>query len=389
MKLMRRVILIVVILAVSASGWIGYRLYSSNMMIWLPNYVLEDNSVEPVEGVTDIIFFVPDHWEPGGNLEPLNLSLKGYRSLCDQHKDADGIGFQASFFYPINSFRGFEVDSLVKMCAQGGGDIEVHLHHHGDTPETFRLKMLAGIDSLRAHGALISPDGDTHFSFVHGNWALDNSRVYQGRDMCGVNNEIEILQELGCYADFTFPALTHTAQPTIVNEIYYCVDDPDKPKSHDSGVPTRVGYHPRANEFMIFEGPLVVDWADWQSVTHPTFEDGNLYYEMETNLHRFEVWLNANIHVEGRSNWVFVRPFTHGCHLRAEGSYENIYGENMHRMLTEVERLYNDGQKYRLHYVTAREAYNIVKAAEDGKNGNPNDFRDYVLKPYQYQMPAI
>jgi hypothetical protein len=31
--------------------------------------------------------------------------------------------------------------------------------------------------------------------------------------------------------------------------------------------------------------------------------------------------------------------------------------------------------------VTAREAYNIVKAAEAGKSGDPNDFRDFEIAP--------
>jgi hypothetical protein len=32
--------------------------------------------------------------------------------------------------------------------------------------------------------------------------------------------------------------------------------------------------------------------------------------------------------------------------------------------------------------MTAREAYNVVKAAEDGKDGNPENYRDYrIPKP--------
>ena len=34
-----------------------------------------------------------------------------------------------------------------------------------------------------------------------------------------------------------------------------------------------------------------------------------------------------------------------------------------------------------LHYVSAREAYNIVKAAEAGMQGNPGDYRDFHLPP--------
>jgi hypothetical protein len=36
---------------------------------------------------------------------------------------------------------------------------------------------------------------------------------------------------------------------------------------------------------------------------------------------------------------------------------------------------------FRLHYVTAREAYNIVKAAEAGKAGDPNAYRDFEVPP--------
>ena len=40
---------------------------------------------------------------------------------------------------------------------------------------------------------------------------------------------------------------------------------------------------------------------------------------------------------------------------------------------------YNDGIQYVMHFVSAREMYNIIKAAEAGETGNPNDYRDYVL----------
>jgi hypothetical protein len=36
---------------------------------------------------------------------------------------------------------------------------------------------------------------------------------------------------------------------------------------------------------------------------------------------------------------------------------------------------------FRLHFACAREAYNIVKAAEAGLAGNPNDYRDFLISP--------
>jgi hypothetical protein len=35
---------------------------------------------------------------------------------------------------------------------------------------------------------------------------------------------------------------------------------------------------------------------------------------------------------------------------------------------------------YKVHFATAREAFNMVAAAIDGKRGEPNDFRNYRLR---------
>jgi hypothetical protein len=374
--------LVVLLLGISL---VTFKVYKGNYHLWLSDYLFHSPARTEGEGVTDIIFIVVDHWEPGGSMELVNAWMTGYRELADKHVDSDGRKLQHTWYYPIEQFRGYEVDSLVQLCCEGYGDVEVHLHHQGDNSQSLRKIFSDGLDSLQAHGALISADGKDHWSFVHGNWALDNSRLESGIDYCGVNDEISILLELGCYSDCTFPSLGQTAQPSLVNKIYYCTDDPQRPKSYDTGVRSTVGLKTRTDQLMIMEGPLMIDWADWRFKTHPTIEDGNLYWEIPTSLHRFELWLKANVHVEGRPSWVFVRPFTHGASLSYEGAYDNVLGSNIDRMLTEVESQYNDGKKSRLHYMTAREAYNVVKAAEAGLDGNPDEYRNLVIKPYLYR----
>jgi hypothetical protein len=47
---------------------------------------------------------------------------------------------------------------------------------------------------------------------------------------------------------------------------------------------------------------------------------------------------------------------------------------------------FNDGKRWSLHYVTAREMYNIVRAAEDGYKGNPREYRDYEILPPARKM---
>jgi hypothetical protein len=309
--------------------------------------------------------------------------MTDYRALADKHIDSDGIKVQHTFYYPIESFRAFEVDSLVGLCAEGYGEVEVHLHHKDDTSESLRKLFSDGIDSLQAHGALISPDGRDHFSFIHGNWALDNSRDENGVNYCGVNDEISILLELGCYSDCTFPSLQHESQPSIVNKIYYAKDDPLEPKSYDRGIRSRVGLELSDEHLMIFHGCQMINWRDWRFKTHPTIDDGDIYADMLPSPERFDLWLKANVHVENRPNWIFVKSFTHGAAKKYNALEANL-GPAMDEMLTTVENKYKNNNKYRLHYMTAREAYNVVKAAEGGLNGNPNDYRDYKLKPYVF-----
>lgn len=383
----RYILLAVLLMVVVAAVGLIYKIYEGNYNIWLSDYLFNQHARGDLDGVVDIIFVKVDHWEPGckspdKNMENVLTWMRGYRQLADKHIDSDGEKLKHTFFYPLEQFQGYQVDSLVQLCSEGYGDIGVHLHHYDDSPETLRRKLNDGIDSLRAHGALISPDSQIHFAFVHGNWALDNSRDDNGKNSCGVNNEIEILLELGCFADFTFPALNSEAQPSRVNKIYYAKDD-SSPKSYDNGIESRVGLVVDPDMLMIFQGPMMIDWCDWRFKTHPTIDDGDLYHDMLPDLDRFDLWVRADIHVLDGPNWVFVRPHTHGC--SPGGGIEANLGDAMENMLTEIEKKYRDSDKYRLHYMTAREAYNIVKAAEVGLSGNPDDYRDYIIKPYQYE----
>ncbi len=384
--LIKSIILVIVLVAIVGVGLVVYRLNKINAFIWLGDYTFDCPTFGGYDGLVDIIFVVPDHWEPGSKRDILYTWMTRYRELADKHVDADGVRLQHDWYYPLDQFDGVEVESLAVLCAEGYGDVGVQLHHRDDTSESLRRKFTDGLDSLQAHGALISPDGKMRFSFVHGNWALDNSRHDGGRNYCGVNDEISILLDLGCYADVTFPSLNQTSQPSMVDKIFYVRDDPEKPKSHDRGIRSSVGLTTTPDQLMLFQGPLMIDWADWRFKTHPTIEDGCMYWEIPTSFHRFKIWLKANIHVAGRPNWIFVRPFTHGADFE-RGGYENILGERIDSMLTQIEAGYNDGVNYRLHYMTVREAYNVVKAAEAGHDGNPNEYRDFVIPPYRYEIP--
>jgi len=62
-------------------------------------------------------------------------------------------------------------------------------------------------------------------------------------------------------------------------------------------------------------------------------------------------------------------------------------GRALHRELT---TRFNDGVRWKLHYVTAREMYNVVLAAVDGRSGDPHAFRDFRLAPPPVRaVPAL
>ena len=95
---------------------------------------------------------------------------------------------------------------------------------------------------------------------------------------------------------------------------------------------------------------------------------------------RVDAWMRANIHVQGRPEWRFIKIHTHGASTKEDA--DEILGPELDRALTYMEKAYNDGAHYVLHYVTAREAFNVARAAVDGKQGDPHQYYDYLIPPY-------
>jgi hypothetical protein len=293
-----------------------------------------------------------------------------------KHLDADGVHPQHTFFYPEEEYRKEHLDKLSALCNDGYGEIEVHLHHDDDTSENLTRTLTGFVKTLHSeHGALpvCKITGEVKYGFIHGNWSLDNSRA-DGR-WCGVNDELRVLRDTGCYADFTLPSAPSDTQTKKVNSIYYATDNPKAPKSHDTGIDVCVGGNP-TGDLMIIQGPLALNWKDRKYGLLPRIEAGDIRSALPPTESRVDLWVDANVHVKGRPEWVFVKVHTHGTQER---DMDTLLGAPMDRMFSYLESRYNDGENYILHYVNARESYNIVKAAEAGLEGSPNVFRDYIL----------
>lgn len=366
------------------SGWV---IYKRRMYIWLWDYIqgrvynlFSKRQIAPKH----IIFCFVDHFEPYFNTdddkvaeERVKMWWSEYPRIASKHKDADGNPPQHTWFYPEEMIEKNPslLKYLIDLERKGYGEIEMHLHHQDDTENSFRKKIIHFKETI---GYLEKGKARKHFAYIAGNWALDNSRLERGKNYSGVNNELIVLNQEGCFADFTFPSIGQLSQPAKVNSIYYAKDDPLKPKSYNRGKDVKVGGS-SYGDLLIIEGPLAITWYYFWKKFRPSIDDGNICDTYLPFKERVDTWVKCNIHVKGRPEWIFIKIFTHGCE---DKTIPVVLGKPIDEMFTYLETKYNDGKKYILHYVTAREMYNIIKAAEAGLKGNPDKYRDFIIKPY-------
>ena len=230
-------------------------------------------------------------------------------------RDADGRHPSHSFFYPEEEYRHEFLDAVGDLCRDGFGEVEIHLHHDHDTPAGLTDKLSRFTTTLKErHGLLPAAiDGKIPFAFIHGNWALDNSRG-DGR-WCGINNELIVLREAGCYADFTLPSAPSDTQTSTINAIYYAKDDPSRPKSHDTGVEMRVGGS-ASGDLLIFQGPLALHWRHRKFGIWPRIENSDIAPNDIPIEDRVPLWVRQHIHVAGRPEWLFIKSPHSWCDRR-------------------------------------------------------------------------
>ncbi len=334
------------------------------------------------EGVRHLLVAVCDHFEPLWNdaddrhgEERVRAWREGYPRMASGYRDADGRPPRHSFFFPGEEYRPQFLEPLAELARGGFGEVEIHLHHDGDTKETLEAQLRDTIADFAGHGHLArDPDGTPRYAFIHGNWALANARA-DGR-WCGVDAEVPLLFKTGCYADFTFPSAPDESQPNIVNRIYWPTGNLSEKRCYESGTRARVGEVMR-DRLLMMQGPLALSSKPGRRFSF-RIENSALTANDPPSSARARTWVSRNIHVEGRPEWVFVKLHTHGAPDRQAASLLGTGGHELHRVLTTE---YNDGANWILHYVTAREMFNIAIAAMEGKTGNPNAYRDHVLAP--------
>jgi hypothetical protein len=353
---------------------------------WAPRYALQRLVRRPPSGPCHLIIALADHFEPSinpgrpGEFVPRDVQEQRLERWCrevprqlDRWRDAEGFPFRHTYFYPAEQYDEGLVERLAEHCRAGWGEVEIHLHHGIERPDTAantRAQLLAFRDRLaRRHGCLSRWDGkgEPRYAFVHGNWALANSAA--GR-FCGVDSEMQILAETGCYADFTLPSAPSPAQVGKINALYECALPLDRRAPHRRGRDLRRGRSPRTFPLTV-QGPLALGRRGMR----PVIDNAEISGGNPATLARLERWLRTPITVRGRPDWVFLKLHCHGMDPRDEFA---MFGAQMQGFLealcTGAER-----RRQQLHFTTAREMTNIILAACDGREGDPGAHRDYAL----------
>jgi hypothetical protein len=347
--------------------------------LWLPAYLRQPRRPDP-GGVTDILLAVCDHFEPlhdadkATALERIRRWRHEYPALIQPFPAADGIRPRHTFFFPVEQYDADLLAELTGLCRDCGGEVELHLHHDHDTAAALRDKLERGKEDLARHGLLArDARGQVRYGFIHGNWALANSHA--GGRHCGVDDELAILAQTGCYADFTMPAAPDSAQARTINQIYYATG-PAGPRAHDYGRRARVNARPAGDggPLLMVPGPLGLNWERRKFGVLPRIENGELTGINPPRPERLRLWTRLGIQVQDQPGWIFIKLHTHGGIPR---DMATLLAAPMREFFEHALSRYDDGQRFRLHFVTAREMVNIIHAAEDGRTGTPHAFRDY------------
>jgi len=129
-------------------------------------------------------------------------------------------------FFAESSVLPEEKEIYAFLREQPDLDFQVHMHHEfwtasscADFPvdparDAIRLRDVLKLNLAYYREHLLRPF--KQWGFVHGCWALNGS----DKDICNITSEMLVLRELGCVADFSFPAGRPWCDPVSLKHPY-------------------------------------------------------------------------------------------------------------------------------------------------------------------------
>src|SRR5262245_1265271 len=174
-----------IVLFLAAAAW---QIRRRHMERWLPAYFRERERFQPPKADEEIhvILCVADHYEPKAAKASNEIARRRVATWVERYpvqfgrfRDSDGRTPRHTFFFPIEEYEKEYLDALAQLCRAGFGEVELHLHHHNDTPDNLRAQLVKFKDVFALEHGLLSrhrQTGAVMYAFIHGNWALCNSR---------------------------------------------------------------------------------------------------------------------------------------------------------------------------------------------------------------------
>ena len=176
----------------------------------------------PVHRPVHLILALADHFEPsivpedGQKRAPrseqerrLGWWTREYPKVVDGWRDHDGRPLVHTYFYPAEQYDEGLIDMLAESlpCRVGRSrDPSAPRNSSIPTPPKILANCWWNSATNWPSAIAVSPSRRAprlpRYAFVHGNFALANSA---GGLQCGVDSEMQILAETGCYADMTLP----------------------------------------------------------------------------------------------------------------------------------------------------------------------------------------
>src|SRR5262249_34159743 len=158
------------------------------------------------------------------------------------------------------------------------------------------------------------------------------------------------------------PSIYSRAQVPRINAIYECGLPISEPSPHRKGPGLRVGRTPALP--ILLTGPTILDWPAakrWPPV--PRIDDGVLDSKYGLSMARLERWIRAGISVDGRPNWLFIKLYGHAFF---SGDQDVLVGPAAQRFFSGLCEFGEETGQFKVHFATAREAFNIAMAAVHG-----------------------
>ncbi len=342
-------------------------LRSRNLDIWFLSYIafILKKFLRKEVAVTKVYFCIADHYEPywgkANKKDAIKRVSRWHEELipiAKKHIDSEGNHPLYSFFYPAEEYDSEAMNMLQDIVKQGFGDMEIHLHHEDDTPDNLRKDLVDFASLLENRHKLLrrNESDELVYAFIHGNWALDNSHP-EGL-YCGIDNELEILTETGCYMDMTMPSAPCRTQTSKINSIYFAKGEPGKCKSHNHGDNVKPGRWKKDGELLMVQGPLGFNWKSRKLGILPRIEAGELSHDAPPSEERIKLWINYGARIESVDDHVFIKLHTHGANDR---NLEMLLEGGLDSMWSSLESMVRDNSAYSLHYVSARGMYCKIK----------------------------